>query len=189
MHGSSWLLHPAWKHRQVWQPRGAAISPQTGWCLSAAPLHVPPTKDPLSCLLWFEDTSDSLFALPEASLFLLVIVIWKSGMFPAADIITISAPSCSEITFLHPSKDWSIGFFPLLNHSNLLWLRLNEEECDHSIFNTPVHPEAPQLFQMSGQMSWFLWADLQVSLWLVSRYTEAVLCSPQRVTKLPMGFL
>lgn len=66
-------------------------------------LHDPLIKDPLSCLLWFEETSDSLFALPEASLFLLVIVIWKPGLFPAGDTIIISAPSCCEITCLHPS--------------------------------------------------------------------------------------
>lgn len=154
-------------------------------------LHHPLTKDPLSCLLWLEETSDSLFALPEASLFLLVIVIWKPGLFPAGDITIISAPSCSEIMFLHLSKDWSIRFlfvvFSLLNHSNLLWL--NEEECDHCIFNTPVHPEAPQLFQISGQMSWFLSADPQLSLWLVSSCTREVQCSPPRLTKLAMGFL
>jgi len=76
-----------------------------------------PTIYPLSCLVWFEETSDSLFALPEASLFLLVIVIWKFRLFPVSDIIiTITAPSCKEIMFLHPSKDWSIEsytfFFP-----------------------------------------------------------------------------
>lgn len=88
-----------------------------------------PTIYPRSCLVWLEETSDSLFALPEASLFLLVIVTWKCRLFPVSDIITITALSHKEIMFHHSSKGWSIEsyiIFPPLNHSDLLCLRPNE---------------------------------------------------------------
>lgn len=67
--------------------------PQSGWCPSAIfRVAHQPTQQPSSCLGWFEEASDSLCALPEASLLLLVIVKWKFRLFPASDIsISITA--------------------------------------------------------------------------------------------------
>lgn len=70
--------------------------PQSGWCPSAIfCVALQPTQQPSSCLGWFEEfeeASDSLCALPEASLLLLVIVKWKFRLFPASDIsISITA--------------------------------------------------------------------------------------------------
>lgn len=57
--------------------------------------------------MWSEEASDSLFALPEASLLPLIIAKWKCRLCfqPGIALSALQLWSCKEILFLHPSKD------------------------------------------------------------------------------------
>lgn len=93
MCGSSWSLCPAWKHWQVWQPRGAPISLQTGWCLSAAAPWSSNKRSPeLPSLIWRD--------------------IWLTVCFTWG----ISLPTCHS-----DMKIWAVSSWWYHHHFNSMW--------------------------------------------------------------------